>query len=81
MDEAVDGDYQYFSVSEGGRQRELWVENNPELEKMMNSLTDEELREIKRGGQDPKKVYAAFAKANIGNGKPTVILVKTVKTT
>jgi pyruvate dehydrogenase E1 component len=79
MDEAVDGDYQYFSVSEGGRQRELWVENNPELEKMMNSLTDEELREIKRGGQDPKKVYAAFAKANIGNGKPTVILVKTVK--
>lgn len=79
MDEAVDGDYQYFSVSEGGRQRELWVENNPELEKMMNSLTDEELQEIKRGGQDPKKVYAAFAKANKGNGKPTVILVKTVK--
>ncbi len=79
MDEAVDGDYQYFSVSEGGRQRELWVENNPELEKMMNSLTDEEIKEIKRGGQDPKKVYAAFAKANKNTDKPTVILVKTVK--
>ncbi|HBA32747.1 MAG TPA: pyruvate dehydrogenase (acetyl-transferring), homodimeric type, partial [Gammaproteobacteria bacterium] len=33
----------------------------------------------KRGGQDPKKVYAAFQRAAETRGKPTVILIKTVK--
>ena len=45
----------------------------------MNTLTDEEVKAIKRGGQDQKKIFAAFAKASEPNGKPTVILVKTVK--
>jgi len=79
MEEAVDGDYQYYSVSKGDIQREHWVENSPELEQMMNSLTDEEIREIKRGGQDPKKVFAAYQRAAKSEGKPSVILVKTVK--
>jgi pyruvate dehydrogenase E1 component len=79
MEEAVDGDYQYYSVLPGDRQREHWVEDNPELAQMMNALTDEEIRSIKRGGQDPKKVYAAFARALQSQDKPTVILVKTVK--
>jgi pyruvate dehydrogenase E1 component len=46
---------------------------------MMNSLTDDELKLIKRGGQDPKKVYAAFRKASETTDQPTVILIKTVK--
>ncbi len=79
MDECLDGDYQMYSVLPGDVQREHWVEGNPELEQMMASLTDEELRAIKRGGQDPKKVYAAFDLALKAEGKPTVILVKTVK--
>lgn len=79
MEDCVDGDYQRFSVLSGDRQREHWVDGNPELEKMMNSLTDEEIKEIKRGGQDPKKVYAAFQRAVQSEDKPTVILVKTVK--
>ncbi len=79
MDDALDGDYQMYSVSDGGVQREHWVEDSPELRALMNSMTDEELREIKRGGQDPKKVYAAFSRAAEASGKPTVILVKTVK--
>jgi pyruvate dehydrogenase E1 component len=79
MEEAVDGDYQYYSVSPGDIQREHWIEGNPQLEKMMNSLSDDELRAIKRGGQDPKKIYAAFKRAVETTGKPTVILVKTVK--
>ena len=45
----------------------------------MNSLTNEEIREIKRGGQDPKKIFAAFDRAARSSRKPTVILVKTVK--
>ena len=79
MEDAVDGDYQYYSVSPGNVQRELWVENNPQLAAMMNSLTDPEIRAIKRGGQDPKKIHAAFARACENQDKPTVILVKTVK--
>jgi len=79
MEDAVDGDYQWYSVSPGNIQREHWVENNPKLAEMMNTLTDEEVRDIKRGGQDPKKVYAAFDRARHTIGSPTVILIKTVK--
>ena len=79
MEECVDGDYQRYSVLPGDRQREHWVDGNPELEHMMESLTDEEVKQIKRGGQDAKKIFAAFHRAVNGDGKPTVILVKTVK--
>jgi len=79
MEECLDGDYQYLSILPGNVQREHWVEGNPALEAMMNALTDEEIRTIKRGGQDPKKVFAAFDAASKARGKPTVILVKTVK--
>ncbi|MDG2276805.1 MAG: pyruvate dehydrogenase (acetyl-transferring), homodimeric type, partial [Pseudomonadales bacterium] len=79
MDDCLDGDYQMYSVLPGDVQREHWVEGNPELEQMMNSLTDEEVKAIKRGGQDRKKVYAAFDQAMQARDKPTVLLVKTVK--
>ncbi|MEE4381216.1 MAG: pyruvate dehydrogenase (acetyl-transferring), homodimeric type [Pseudomonadales bacterium] len=79
MEEAVDGDYQLYSVSPGDVQREHWVEDVPELKALMDSLTDEEIRDIRRGGQDPKKIYAAFAEAVGTRGKPVVILAKTVK--
>lgn len=79
MEEAVDGDYQYYSVSKGDTQREHWVENSPELEAMMDSLTDDEIRQIKRGGHDPKKIFSAYQRALKTAGKPTVILIKTVK--
>ena len=79
MEEAVDGDYQLYSVSPGDVQREHWVEDVPELKALMDSLTDEEIRDIRRGGQDPKKIHAAYAEAVASRGKPVVILAKTVK--
>jgi pyruvate dehydrogenase E1 component len=79
MEECVDGDYQRYSIMPGDAQREHWVHGDPDLEQMMNALTDEEVRQIKRGGQDPKKIYAAYQRAIQSTGKPTVILVKTVK--
>ena len=79
MDDCLDGDYQMYSVLPGDVQREHWVEGNPELEMMMSSLTDEEVKQIKRGGQDHKKIYAAFDQAAKTEGKPTVLLIKTVK--
>ena len=79
MEECVDGDYQRYSVLPGDRQREHWVDGNQELEQMMNALTDEEVKQIKRGGQDAGKIHAAYHSAIRSSGKPTVILIKTVK--
>ena len=79
MEDCVDGDYQRYSVLPGNAQREHWVDGNRELEQMMDSLSDDEVKEIKRGGQDAKKIFAAYAKAVSNKSKPTVILIKTVK--
>jgi pyruvate dehydrogenase E1 component len=79
MEQAVDGDYQMYTVSSGDAVREHWVENTPELRDLMKSLSDEEIRSIKRGGHDHKKIYAAMDQAAQVQGKPCVILVKTVK--
>jgi pyruvate dehydrogenase E1 component len=79
MDRAVDGDYQFYTVSDGQTVRDHWIENDPRLEALMKTLSDEQIRCIKRGGHDRNKVFAAFEKALQQNGKPTVILAKTVK--
>ena len=46
---------------------------------MVEHLSDEEIYQLNRGGHDPYKVYAAYAKAMTHKGQPTVILAKTVK--
>ena len=79
MEKCVDGDYQRYSVLPGNRQREHWVDGNPELERMMNSLSDDQVKEIKRGGQDAQKIFAGYAMALESVDKPTVVLIKTVK--
>ena len=79
MDRAVDGDYQFYTVSDGETVRNHWIEDDPRLEALMKTLSDEQIRCIKRGGHDRNKVYAAFEKALVRNGKPTVMLIKTVK--
>ena len=79
MEECLDGDYQRYSILPGDKQREHWVHGDPRLEQLMNTLTDAEVAQIKRGGQDPKKLYAAYCEACDSEDRPTVILVKTVK--
>jgi len=79
MDEVVDGDYQMYSVSSGPEVREHWNNGDPRLAEIMQLLSDEEIRAIKRGGHDQRKIYAAFKKAFESNGKPTAILIKTIK--
>jgi pyruvate dehydrogenase E1 component len=46
---------------------------------MVEHLSDNDIMALNRGGHDPYKVYAAYAKAVSSNGRPTVILAKTVK--
>ena len=41
--------------------------------------TDDELKGLRRGGHDYRKLYAAYTKAIEANGAPTVILAKTIK--
>ncbi len=42
-------------------------------------MTDDEIWDLKRGGHDYRKVYAAYAAAMEHHGQPTVILAKTIK--
>jgi pyruvate dehydrogenase E1 component len=79
MEEAVDGDYQKYSVEPGSYTRKHFFGKYPELLKLVNHLTDEQIRKLLRGGHDTRKVYAAYQAATEHKGQPTVILAKTVK--
>jgi len=79
MGEAVDGDYQKYSVEPGSYTRRHFFGKYPELLKLVNHLSDEQIRKLLRGGHDTKKVYAAYKAATEHKGQPTVILAKTIK--
>jgi len=79
MEEAVDGDYQKYSVEPGSYTRRHFFGRYPELLKLVNNVSDEQIQKLLRGGHDPLKVYAAYKAAMDCKGKPTVILAKTVK--
>ena len=79
MEEAVDGDYQKYSVEPGSHTRKHFFGKYPELLKLVNHLSDDQIRKLLRGGHDTRKVYAAYKAAVEHEGQPTVILAKTVK--
>ena len=79
MDEAVDGEYQNYKSRDGAYTREHFFGKYPELLKMVEDLSDNDIYRLNRGGHDPYKVYAAYAAAVKHKGQPTVILAKTVK--
>ena len=79
MDEVVDGEYQNYASRGGEYTRKHFFGKNPELLKMIEHLSDNDIMALNRGGHDPFKVYAAYAEAVKTNGKPTVILAKTIK--
>ncbi|HEY2920649.1 MAG TPA: pyruvate dehydrogenase (acetyl-transferring), homodimeric type, partial [Candidatus Binatia bacterium] len=79
MEEAVDGEYQKYTVEPGSYTRKNFFGKYPELLEMINHLTDDDIRKLLRGGHDPKKVYTAYKAAVEHKGSPTVILAKTVK--
>jgi pyruvate dehydrogenase E1 component len=79
MEEAVDGDYQLYSVSPGAYIREHFFGTDARLQALVAHLSDDEIRKLGRGGHDPEKVYAAYRAAVAHTGSPTVILAKTIK--
>ena len=79
MEECVDGEYQSFKAKGGAYVRKEFFGKYPELLKLVEHLTDEQVIRLRRGGHDPQKVYNAFKAAVEHTGQPTVILAKTVK--
>jgi pyruvate dehydrogenase E1 component len=79
MEETVDGEWQRYSAESGAYIRKHFFGKYPELLKLVEHLSDEQLRKLSRGGHDPEKVYAAYQAAVSHQGSPTVILAKTVK--
>lgn len=80
MMEMLDGDYQLFQAKDGAVAREVLFGSDPRLLAMVEHLSDEAIFEMRYGGLDRKKVYAAYQKAvSLNNGRPTVILAKSVK--
>ncbi len=79
MGETVDGQYQKYTVSKGEYIRKHFFGKYPQLQEMVNHLTDDKLEKLRRGGHDPEKVYSAFKAAMENEGSPTVILTHTIK--
>ena len=79
MEEVPDGQYQMYSVAGGDYIRKDFFGRYPELTRMVENYTDEQLARLRRGGHDPHKVFAAYQSAVAHKGAPTVILAKTIK--
>ena len=79
MMECNDGDYQSFKANDGAYVRKNFFGRDPRTLKMVEHMSDDEIWNLRRGGHDAQKVYAAFSAANEHKGQPTVLLVKTVK--
>ena len=79
MNETVDGEFQRYAVESGAYAREHFFGPDPRLRKLVEHLSDEEIRNLPRGGHDYRKLYAAYKAATEQPGGPTVILAKTIK--
>ncbi len=75
----VDGDFQTIRARGPEYLREKVFGDDPRLMALVEDISDSELWQMTRGGHDPRKVYAAYSAAMQFKGKPTVILVKTIK--
>ncbi len=79
MNTTPDGQFQTYSVETGSYIREHFFGGDQRLRRMVEHLSDDELRRLPRGGHDYRKIYSAFKAAREHVGQPTVILAKTVK--
>ncbi|MDP9866388.1 MULTISPECIES: pyruvate dehydrogenase (acetyl-transferring), homodimeric type [Streptosporangium] len=79
MNTVPDGQFQTYSVESGEYIRENFFGGDPRLRKMVEHLSDEDIRKLSRGGHDYRKVYAAYKAAREHVGQPTVILAQTIK--
>ena len=79
MNKTPDGDYQTYKGESGAYVREHFFGRDPRCAALVAHMTDDEIWALQRGGHDYRKLYAAYKAATSHNGRPTVILAKTVK--
>ena len=79
MNTTPDGDFQTYRANDGAFIREHFFGRDPRTKQLVEDMTDDEIWNLKRGGHDYRKVYAAYAAATRHKGQPTVILAKTIK--
>ncbi|HUZ35118.1 MAG TPA: pyruvate dehydrogenase (acetyl-transferring), homodimeric type [Streptosporangiaceae bacterium] len=79
MNTTPDGQFQTYAVESGAYTREHFFGGDPRLRAMAEHLSDDQVRNLSRGGHDYRKVYAAFKAATEHVGQPTVILAHTIK--
>ncbi len=79
MNVTPDGDYQTYKAESGAFVRENFFGRDERTLKLVEDYSDDQIWNLKRGGHDYRKVYAAFKAASEHKGQPTVILAKTVK--
>ncbi len=79
MNTVTDGDYQTFKANDGAYVREHFFNRDPRTADMVKDWSDDQIWNLKRGGHDYQKVYAAYKSASEFNGAPTVILAHTIK--
>ncbi|OYW16917.1 MAG: pyruvate dehydrogenase (acetyl-transferring), homodimeric type, partial [Planctomycetales bacterium 12-60-4] len=79
MEEVVDGQYQKYVTETGEFVRKDFFGHSPELLKLVEDLSDEQIKNLRRGGHDATKIYAAFKAAVDFAGAPTVVLAHTIK--
>ena len=79
MNTTLDGDYQTFKGESGAYVREKFFGRDPRTAAMVANWSDDQIWNLKRGGHDYRKLFAAYSAATQSNGRPTVILAKTVK--
>ncbi len=79
MNTTADGDYQTYKANDGAYVREHFFGRDPRTKSMVAQMSDEDIWNLKRGGHDYRKLYAAYQAAMDHVGQPTVILAKTIK--
>lgn len=79
MNSTPDGDYQTYRANDGAFVREHFFNRDPRTKELVKDLTDSEIWNLKRGGHDYRKLFAAYTAAMAHKGQPTVILAKTIK--
>src|SRR3546814_235368 len=70
---------QTFAAKDGHYNREHFFGRDEELARLAQSMTDEQIDRLRRGGHDLVKIHAAYAAAARHRGQPTVIFAHTKK--
>lgn len=81
LEHLVDGDFQEMVNIDGAGIRQKLIGNDAysaAIAALLADIPDEKLAKMRRGGHDPRKVYAAYERA-VNSDKPVAIIMHTVK--